>query len=75
MRPRFVENGRICLKNRVVYGRMAAVYKVYSGGIQLVFCLNTDVKWLLLLTARRAVGLTHRAVPTADCAVMNVGLM
>ena len=72
MRARYGKNGRICLKNRVVYGKKAAIYKVYSGGIQLVFCQNTNVGKLLLPTNQRTVGTTHWAVPTADRSVTNV---
>ena len=71
-RMRYSKNSRIYLKNRAVYGKKASIYKVYSGGIQLVFCQNTNMWMLLLPTSRRTVGTTHWAVPTADGSVMNV---
>ena len=48
---------------------------MYSNGIQLVFCQNTNVGVLLLPTYQRTVGTTHWAVPTADSPVTNVGSM
>ena len=72
MRARYGKNGRICLKNRAVYRKKAAIYKVYSNGIQLVFCQNTNVGKLLLPTNQRTVGTTHWAVPIADRSVTNV---
>ena len=71
-RARHGKNGRIYLKNRAVYKRKGAIYKVYSGGIQLVFWQNTNVRGLLLPTSQRTVGTTHRAVSAADRAVTNV---
>ena len=70
---RYGKNGRICLKNRAVYGKKVVIYKVYSARIQVVFWQNTNVGGLLLPTSQQTVGTTHWAVPTADDPVMNVG--
>ena len=72
---RYGKNGRICLKNRAVYGKKVVIYEVYSARIQVVFWQNTNVGVLLLPTSQQTVGTTHWAVPTADGHVANVGSM
>ena len=48
---------------------------MYSNGIQLVFCQNTNVGKPLLAAYQRTVGTTYWAVPPADGHVANVGSM